>query len=888
VSSAEFLKAARERVTGFLSGADRSATRVTALYSAAVDNTLRALCADARGRGLDSGFCLVATGGYARRDLCTWSDVDVMLIQAEGEELDLEELARSVLYPLWDAGLDVGHHPGTIAEVLAVAEGELSTQTSLLQLRFVAGDRGLFQELLDAVDEHLERWREDLLDGVRPANLARFSRYGQSVFLLEPHVKEGKGSLRDFHWLCWIARLRYGARGDYDMLLGGLVEPQHYRELSDAHEFLLRVRLQLHVLHGRRQDRLIFESQEPVARALGFKAGGGLLAVERFMGEYYRHAYAMAHLCGLYVARMLSFYWDEEDAAEQTSAALQLGPSAPIVRSSWDRQKRSDDGLFLLQKGSVRCEDPGALARDPRSIMSLFEFVQEEGARLHHDTLEHVRGALGRIHKRYREDPEVSARFLAMLEGQDVFRALVAMHRSGFLGRYIPDWAACFCQAQHNRLHLYTVDVHLLYTVRELEALSGSAVATQHPEVHGAWTSRDRRAPLLLAGLFHDVAKAHGTAHSRVGAEVVTALLSRMGMDTESTERVAWLVRHHLTLSNTAYFRDLLDPRTRSDLAAVIPSRQHLDDLLALSWADARATNPSSFTSWRQTLLLDAYRVALSVVEPEAVPGPESAEQKRAQVEALLVSEVGRKRAPQLADLVFEVPVASQPRYLERTTSELLASHAALLAQREGGEGEGADFVCHARHRPRAGISQWMVCTRDVPGTFSTQAGVLAACGLSIVSAEAVTRRDGTCINSFSVTDMRGRAVTDPGRWRRLQRMLSRVMSGEKQLDEMLASARGRVSAGGGGPDARLKRIEVSNELSDLATVVEVITDDRVGLVYDITQVFVERGLDLQVAKIATRHDLASDAFYVVNRQGNKMGKRSRRLLSSVLREQFN
>jgi len=620
--NAEHLKVARGRVTGFLRGADPSATRVTALYTATVDNTLRSLCSGFQERAEQPRFCLVATGGYARRDLCTWSDVDVMLVRGEGDDLDLEELARSVLYPLWDAGLEVGHHPGTIAEVLAVADRELTTQTSLLQLRFVAGDRALFQDLLDAVAERLQRWQEPLLARVRPANLARFSRYGQSVFLLEPHVKEGKGGLRDFHWLCWIARLRHGARGDYDMLLGGLVEPQHYRELVDAHEFLLRVRLQLHVLHGRRQDRLIFESQEPVARALGFKAGGGLLAVERFMGEYYRHAYSMAHLCGLYVARMLSFYWDEEDDGQPSTEALELGPSAPIVRSGWDRKKRSDDGLFLLQKGSVRCLDPEALARDPHSIMSLFEFVQAEGARLHHDTLEQVRGALGKIHKRYREDPGISARFLALLEGRDVFRALVAMHRSGFLGRYIPDWAACFCQAQHNRLHLYTVDVHLLYTVRELEALGSDSMAQQQPEVHQAWLSRDSRAPLLLAGLFHDVAKSHGTAHSRVGAELVTTLLSRMGLDSVQTERVAWLVRHHLTLSNTAYFRDLRDPRTRSDLAAVIPSREYLDDLLALSWADAKATNPSSFTSWRQTLLLAAYRAALSVVEPEAGPGP--------------------------------------------------------------------------------------------------------------------------------------------------------------------------------------------------------------------------------------------------------------------------
>jgi len=218
-----------------------------------------------------------------------------------------------------------------------------------------------------------------------------------------------------------------------------------------------------------------------------------------------------------------------------------------------------------------------------------------------------------------------------------------------------------------------------------------------------------------------------------------------------------------------------------------------------------------------------------------------------------------------------------------------LASHAALLAQRSKGEetGEQWPFVCHERHRLERGVSQWMVCTSDEPGTFSTQAGVLAACGLNIISAEAVTRTDRTCINSFSVTDLRGRAVPDPGRWRRVQRLLGRVMGGEKNLGDLLARARQRQPHNGKGRDSRLKRIDVSNDLSDLATVVEVVTDDRAGLVYDITQVFVALGLDLQVAKIATRHDLASDAFYVVNRRGNKLGKGSRRALAAALREQF-
>ncbi|MBJ94494.1 MAG: [protein-PII] uridylyltransferase [Rickettsiales bacterium] len=888
MNEAAVLKLARERVTGFLRGSDRSGSRSTALYTAAVDNSCRELCSKLQQESPAESFCLIATGGYARRSLCTWSDVDVVLLRRDPSSRTQEELARALLYPLWDAGLDVGCHPGSIAEVLALAEADLATRTSLLDLRFLGGDLELYESFKAAIEGCVESWGRELLGRVRAANLARFNRYGASVFLLEPQVKEGKGGLRDFDWLCWIARLRHGARGDYDMLLRGVVEPQHYRELADAREFLLRVRLQLHVLHGRREDRLVFESQEPVARALGFKASGGLLAVERFMGEYYRHAYAMAHLCGLYVARMLGFYWDEEHDHSSVGEPLELGPSAPVVRSGWELEERSADELFLLQRGSVRCVDPAALSREPRTIMTLFEFVQGKGARLHHDTLEQVRGALPRINKRFREDREISGRFFAMLEGDDVFRALVAMHRSGFLGRYIPEWAACFCQAQHNRLHLYTVDVHLLYTVRELEALGSDELEVEFAEVRRAWGRRERRAPLLLAGLFHDVAKTHGTAHSRVGAEQVSALLGRMGASPEDQQQVAWLVRHHLTLSNVAYFRDLRDPKTLSDLAAIVPSRAHLDDLLALSWADASATNPSSFTSWRKTLLLDAYRAALQVVEPEQAGGPLSLEQKRAQVEALLLPEVGRKRASQLAALVFEVPVASQPRYLD-SPSELLASHAALLAQHQGQQGseQRQDLVCHARHRPAAGISQWMVCTRDEPGTFSTQAGVLAACGLSIVSAQAVTRRDGACINSFSVTDARGRAVADPARWRRVQRTLTRVMSGERGLGELLARARHHSGAAVRAGDDRLKRIEVSNELSDQATVVEVVTDDRVGLVHDITRVFLERGLDLQVAKIATRHDLASDAFYVVNRFGRKLGRKSCRDLATVLEERF-
>ena len=884
---ARFLIEARERIHAFHEGTERWGSRTCRLYTAAVDNTLRELHGRFEG-GED--FCLVATGGYARKVLSPFSDVDVLLISATSGDPRLEELGRSVLYPLWDAGLQVGQRPGTVAEIVASAEDDLAARTALLDLRYVAGSRVIYGALHDALEDAVTRWRPDLLEAVRHENLARFARYGESVFLLEPHVKEGKGGLRDFHWLGWVGKLGEGLRGDYDLLLTGRVEPDHYRQLIAAHEFLLRVRVQLHLHFGRAQDRLLFEAQEPVAKAMGFRTGRGLLAVEHFMGSYYRHAYAMAHLCGLYIARTLGFYWDEpldDDDVGAATVALQLGPSAPVVRDAVSGTMAADGGLFEVSDGTVHCTDPEALAHDPRRILNLFDFKQAVGGRLHHDTIEDVRAALPRIGKRFRENPGVGDHFRSILEGPSVFRTLAAMHRSGFLGRYIPEFGACFCQAQHNRVHLYTVDVHSLYVVRELEGLGTDTATREAPLFAQAWTARERRAPLLLAGLFHDIAKSHGAAHSRVGADKAGVILRRMGFDPEETARVQWLVRYHLLLSDTAYHRDLHDPRTMQDLIAVIPDRSHLDDLMALTWADTRATNPALLNSWKQALLEQAYAAVAHALDPARVADPRaSADITRARVVALLGSEVGRKRAEPLADRVMEGEVAN-PGYLERTPAPLLATHAALLDQLAATDDEHA-VVSHVRNLSGHGASQWIVCTRDRPGVFSTLAGALTAVGFNIRAADALTRADGVVIDTFAVTDTQGRTIDgDDGRWRRLDRLVSRVLRGEADLQAAVdvAVAAARPTPNPGAMD--LQRVEVSNELSEVATVVEVVTVNRPGLVFAITQVLLEFGLDLRVARIATRQDLASDTFYVVNRRGQPVGKRRRRQLAAVLKERF-
>ena len=888
-----FLAGARTHIHALRESGSLSGSRLTTLLSAAVDNTIRGLFQRTVADGVLSadrardGVCLVAVGGYARKVLCPHSDIDLLLVNdGAGPADELEDLAQRVLYPLWDSKLQVGHLVGSIEEILSQGDGDPARQTSLLDCRYLAGSHSLFDTLRHGVAHRTQtRWRDELIGRVRPENQGRWRRYGDSVFLLEPHVKEGKGGLRDLHWLLWIGRVVFGLRGDMDFLLAGIMEPAHYQAITEAWEFLLRVRVALHEHAGRADDRLRFEHQQPIAKALGFRKAGGLLAVERFMGEYYRHAWAMAHFTGLYVRRLTGFYWDEDDGG----GPLTLGPSAPIVRADRSEKRASDDLLYVLEDGTVRCRDAEALQRDPTRIIDLFLFLQEVGGRLHHDTMEDVRRTLPRINGRYRKDPSVAARFRLMLEKKDLFRVLVAMHRSGFLGRYIPEFGAVFCQAQHNRVHLYTVDVHSLYAVRELCSLSDPEVAARAPLFARAWEAASPRGPLVLAALFHDIAKKHGSAHSRVGAEWMPKILGRLGWDKDAIDRTAWLVRHHLVLPDTAYHRDVYDPATQAELAAVIPSRAWLDDLLALTYADTRATNPELWTTWKQSLLEEAYGAALRALDIEQTgAGLPTIDAVKARVEALLLPEVGRKRAPELV-ASLEVPVKGQPSYVERTPPEQLATHAILLDQlRHAVEHAAvAPFLSHVRHLPDRGVAEWTVASVDQRGLFSLLAGVLGACGLSIVSAAAVTRMDGTVIDTFWVVDQQGRLPDSARAWRRVDKTLSAVARGEQDLDDLLAAARRAAPPPKEAGAKGLARVVVSNALSDAATVVEVVAQDRIGLLHDITAVLRDFDLDLTVARIATRHDMASDTFYVLSQRGKKLGVRRCKKLQATLKREI-
>ena len=831
------------------------------------------------GRDLGQSVCVVAVGGYGREALCPHSDVDVLILWKDLSHKEAEGVCGRLLYPLWDGGLQVGHRQGSVDDVLKSCEQDPVARTALLDLRYVAGSRLLFDELSRRSEGAWESWKHNFPSWLRDDNAARFRRYGESVFLLEPNVKEGKGGLRDIHWLLWAARAHSGARTESDLLLKGVVSAEHYSDLMAAYDFLMRARSQLHLHLGRAEDRLLFDYQEPVARSMGFQARGGLKAVERFMGAYYGHAYRLAHLVGLYVARMYGFYWDEtsDDSLRAAGGTLVVGPSAPRASLGASAPDYLAEGVFVCERGTVRSTQPGVFRERPISMLELFAFLQRSGGRLHHETSEQVHDALAGLGKRFRASPEAGGLFREILEGVNVFRTLVAMHRSGFLGRFLPEFGACFCQAQHSRMHLYTVDIHCLYVVRELERQRDESAKGP---MGAFWTQPSViQGPLILAGLLHDVAKASGTAHSRVGAQQTSAVLTRLGYSQEDTAFAEWLVRHHLLLSDVAYQRDLNDPATHAQLRAVLPDRRHLDALLQLTWADTRATNPSRATSWKKALLEQAWHAARNALSEAAGDTPEDLfGATRARVEALLGSELSRAELEPLVARVFDKSLGD-PGVLSRYRPEDLALHALLLGRLSQPSEDGlTSFVSDLRVLTAGGVSRWTVCAEDRPGLFGLLAGALSTCGLNIVEADTHTRSDGICVDSFAVVDEEGAPVEDGERWTRLEDIASRALSGRLDIPAALRALRVQTEV-----DRRPAEVSVRNNLSEWATVVEVVAADRPGLVFDITQVFGEFRLDLRLAKISTRQDLASDTFYVVGRGGRKVGQRRLRQLARAL-----
>lgn len=831
--------------------AGASGAEVVRAHGAMIDCLLRRLFETTEGDdgAASKGRCAVAAqGGYGRGELNPYSDIDVLFLYGWRAGACVESLAEKILYPLWDAGLTVGHAARTVAECARRARRDHVIQTALVDARYVCGDVRLYRDLERTVRRQLGGGAGDRFAETKVGEHdRRRERHGESVFLLEPDVKEGQGGLRDIHAAMWVARVKRGAVELHDLRRTGLLDPGDAETLARARDFLWRTRNELHFLAGRRQDRLTFESQEQAARGLGFDERERSSEVEAFMRSYYLHAEEVNRLSSLVIHR-----------------AVDHGPSQ---RGKPRPGRELRPGVRVA--GRTLAVAPGN--RGPDELLDLFVDLQRRRLSLGQDSREVVRTRGEALGSELAGSAGANRRFLDVLRGDGwIYETLQELHRTGVLDALVPEFARVRCMALHDLYHIYTVDQHLMRAVKEFERLRSGEFEDSLPRL--SQLAREVRKPeiLILGILFHDIGKGQGGGHSESGRALALEAAVRMGLDVDEQETLAFLVLHHLLLTGTAFRRDIEDEKTVRDLADVVGAAENLEALYLLTCSDMKAVGPEVWNDWKGALLEDLFDRTLQVLE-EREKGEFARPDRDLKVRRIQDRLVERLGADHPAEEVRREFIDAMPgRYFLNTPEESMPLHYRLL-RRLGDE----PFLAAVLHHPGHGHSEVAICAHDRPGLFASIAGVFAAMGLNVLSARIHTRRDGRIIDVFRISHQgKAEVVMDPGKWSRMEQTLERVLRGRVDVAELVGRARLSPSEGPRGKRPTLVRWD--NRASDDFTVVEVYTRDRAGVLFTITYRLSQLDFSIHLAKISTDVDRVADVFYVTDGDGGKVRDRAR------------
>jgi [protein-PII] uridylyltransferase len=797
---------------------------------------------------------LVAVGGYARREMSLGSDVDLLILEDDGAEDFCAAVAQRVQTPLWDAGLQVGAAVRTASDSVALAQTDVATQTALLAARFLAGDATLFHELMRAVRERAIPELGDFAERQLAALRERHVRMGESLYLLQPNVKEGAGGLRDYHAAYWIARAcERDFRDLPDLLYVGFLTEAELREYQHALGFVWRVRNALHLQTKRKTDQMSFELQEQLATKLGFERDlmSGELPVERFMREYYR------------CARAIQTY--SEIVIEQCLARVRPKPrpAGSVVEEG-----------FQLAGDQLEIPHAALLREKPLRLFLAFAVAQAHDVPLSRAARRMLREHLHLVDESTQRDPAAAELLVRILSApKRVMRSLMAMNDVGLLGRYLPEWDHIVCRWQHVIYHTYTVDVHSIFLVEELRRLwqgkYASLVEDLSELVH---TTQDL--PMVYLGcLLHDIGKGFGGDHSAIGAELGEKCLARLGLPAERAARANFIIRHHLVMSHVAQRRDLSDPKVIVEFARLCGDRENLHNLYLATFADMRASSKSAWTEWRAELLRELFERTAEYLEA----GGEGQDLALGLIEGRIEQRMLGARA----ELAEEgVAAARIDEFFERMPRRYFVSHTPPQIARHAQALFKFDPERHTVTRTvrdmRAGFSELIVCARDSHGLYANVAGCLTAAGVNILGSHVYTTKHGLALEVYRVATPSGDDAMREERWRRFETSLARVLRGEVAVADLIAKQTRPAGAARRIASHTPPSVSVRNDVSDFFTVIDVNADDRLGLLYDLTRTITAHELEIYVSKATTVLDQAADSFYVKTpREKRLLNKRS-------------
>ena len=810
-------------------------------------------------------MAVVAQGGYGRGLLAPGSDIDLLFLLPYKQTAWGESVAEYMLYLLWDLGFKVGHATRNIDQCVRLSHSDMTIRTALLDARLILGDAPLFADF-----QH--RFRKEVLEGnpraFVEAKLAeqnvRHARAGASRYLVEPNVKDGKGGLRDLHTLHWLAKHLYPDKAEAEFVEAGVFNRHEYRSFRRCESFLWTVRCELHFLTDRAEERLSFDVQQLMAERLGYKGHAGLSAVERFMKHYFLVAKEVGDLTGIVCSAL---------ELKQLKGLPAL--DTLLAPFSWRRRaklRRTSD--FRIENGRIYAVSKEAFAKDPVNFIRLFSLADEHQASFSPEVLRQVRSNFRLIDDALRANPTANRLFMKLLtNSRDPEAMLRKMNEAGVLGRFIPDFGRVVSMMQFNMYHHFTVDEHLIRTIGFLSGIERGKFAMEHPVSSEVVRTIDSRRALYVAALLHDMAKGRDEDHSIAGARIARELGPRLGLNASEIETAVWLVEHHLSMSLFAQSRDLNDPKTLRDFAALVQSRERLKLLLLLTVADIRAVGPGVWTGWKGQLLRTLY------FETEPLLGGGHTTLSRSERVARAQDELRERLAGWPKHDLERFIDRHYPSYWLRTDLAMVAEHAKLIRDAEA---QSRPIVTHIVTDAFRGVTEITLLAPNHPRLLAMVAGACTGAGANIVDAQISTTRDGMALDTIHLEREFDHAEDEERRARKIAITIERLLKGDVRLAEVVSTKRK--------PKARLSaftvepQVAIDNTLSDALTVIEINGLDRPGLLYDVTREISDLNLDIASAHIATFGEKAVDVFYVTDLTGKKITSKSR---ESAIRERL-
>ena len=790
---------------------------------------------------------LIAVGGYGRGEMAPCSDVDIMFLTPWKQTAWAEQVIETMLYFLWDLGLRVGHSTRSVDDMIRMGKADLTIRTALLEARYIWGNQALY-------DVAAVRFGKEVVAGTARTYItdklaerdARHKRMGDSRYVVEPNLKEGKGGLRDLHTLFWIGKYVYQVKSVAELVDKGLLTAAELRQFVKAENFLWAVRCNLHDIAGRAEERLTFDVQRELSARLRYTERAGMSAVERFMRHYFLVARQVGDLTGLFLAHL-----DES-----------------FGKSSWFpklvRRPRRLNG-FTTKAGRIGVPSDDFFREDPVRLIEMFALASAAGLEIYPMAMRQAGRDGGLITEKIRRDSRANVLFMEVLTSRaDPETALRWMSEAGVFGRFIPDFARVVAQMQYDMYHHYTVDEHTIRAIGLLARIEKGELKSEHPLSSAVIQQIVSRRVLYVAVMLHDIAKGRGGDHSELGAAIAIDLCPRLGLTAAETETVAWLVRYHLLMSSTAFKRDLSDFKTILDFTEIVASPERLRLLLLLTVVDIRAVGPNVWNNWKGQLLRDLYDAAEEVLR---LGHKQTGRQER----------IAAKQAALAKEL--EWPTAEFAAYVKRHADpywvaeahDVLVKNAILVERADAAK---APLSIGLEVDTNMGTTLVTVYAADHPGLFYRIAGAISLGGANILDARIHTTRDGQALDNFVVADPLGQPFAEPAQLVRLKRSIEDVLSGKVRLAERLAARplpRRRAEAFRVEPN-----VLIDNKASNRYTVVEVNALDRPALLWSLTHALFSARLAIQSAHIATYGERAVDVFYLTDLTGEKIDNASR------------